>query len=56
MQSDEEIEQIMQEIADEGSYPETADGEEDVTTNTSQDQETIQRKPGTVPNIDGAGR
>lgn len=57
MQSDEDIEQMMEEIAEEGSYPEPPDGEEDVVANTNfSDNQTIQQKPGTVPNIDGAGR
>jgi hypothetical protein len=52
MQTEDEIQQMMEEIAEEGSQP-TPEG--DVTLD-GQQQDTIQAKPGTVPNIDGAGR
>jgi hypothetical protein len=53
MQSDEEIEQMIEEIADEQSHP-TPDGDE--TLDGEQDSNVVQAKPGIVPNIDGAGR
>jgi uncharacterized protein YoxC len=56
MQSDDDIEEMMQDIAQEGSYPQPAEDEEDVVANTVTNDTTIQQKPGTVPNIDGAGR
>lgn len=51
MQSDEDIENIMEEIADEGSQP-TPEGDESIDGQSP----AIQVKSGTVPNIDGAGR
>ena len=56
MQSDDDIEEMMQDIAQEGSYPQPAEDEEDVVANTVTNDTTVQQKPGTVPNIDGAGR
>ena len=56
MQSDDDIEEMMQDIAQEGSYPQPAEDEEDVIANTATSDTQVQQKPGTVPNIDGAGR
>ena len=62
MQSEKDIEQMMEEIAKEESYPispQSQDnqdgGEEDQITDEDEAPE-VGIKPGTVPNIDGAGR
>jgi hypothetical protein len=52
MQSEDDIQQMMEEIAQEGSQP-TPEGDEQFSPDANN---TIQAKPGTVPNIDGAGR
>lgn len=56
MQSDDDIEEMMQDIAQEGSYPQPSEDEEDVIANSATSDTQVSQKPGTVPNIDGAGR
>jgi hypothetical protein len=58
-QTDEEIEQMMNEINDEGSaVQDDGDGASNAVDDQSQGQsaQQAQPRPGAVPNIDGAGR